>query len=121
MRTNTHPASHTLLYSQHPVDVPDGTEVVISNLPEQNILSLSHLGLMTPPSHPWFGRDGSYHTCDHYDSDSESYKRCKAGERDFYGEITRGNLEMGVVERIAFNPFYEALLEKVDRFIELAE
>src|SRR5690606_10024053 len=66
MAANAHPQSRTLLYSQHPVSVAANVDVVISNLPEQNILSLSHLGPMTPPSHPWFGLNGAYRSCGHY-------------------------------------------------------
>ncbi len=114
---NTHEASFTLLYTQYPVPVGARTQAVMSGTPGQGILSVSHLGLMTPPSHPYFGRDGAYRNCGHYVGDEASlYTRCKAGERDFYGEATPDNLARGVVERIAFNPWYERLLQDLEGF-----
>ena len=117
MASNTNPLSHTLLYSEEPLAEFSNTTIVSSNAPEQGILSLSHLGLMTPPSHPWFGRDGVYRNCSHYgDSENPQFVRCKNGERDFYGETTRENLAQGDVERIAFNPYYDAMLEQITNF-----
>jgi len=119
MRAESHPVSHTLLYSQHAVPPYPNTSIYDSNAPEQGVLSLSHLGLMTPPTHPHYGRDGAYRNCDaYYGSAPDSFARCKAGMRDFYGEITPENLAAGVIERIAFNPFYDDLLEEIELFIE---
>ena len=117
MASNTNPLSHTLLYSEEAIAEIPNTTIVSSNAPEQGILSLSHLGLMTPPSHPWFGRDGVYRNCSHYgNNENPLYVQCKNGERDFYGEATPGNLERGEVERIAFNPYYDAMLEQISSF-----
>jgi esterase/lipase len=117
MENNTHPASHTLLYSQYPYTANERTEVVISNAPAQRVLSVSHLGLMTPPEHPHYGRGGEYRNCGHYgDSENPLYVQCKSGRRAFYGEATEDNLSQGVLERIAFNPFYDELLLSLNSF-----
>jgi esterase/lipase len=117
MATNADPRSRTLLYSQFPWPPADRMEVATTYAPEQDVLSVSHLGLMTPPSHPHYGRDGVYRNCGHYGAASNPrFVRCKAGERDFYGETTGANLAQGVLERIAFNPFYEAMLDRLAHF-----
>jgi esterase/lipase len=121
MASNTHPASHTLLYSQYPYVGDERTEVVMSSAPVQRVLSVSHLGLMTPPSDPHYGRAGRYRNCGHYgDPESASYVQCKSGRRAFYGEATPDNLSQGLLERIAFNPFYDAMLDSMAEFLRSA-
>lgn len=121
MATNTHPASHTLLYTQYPYTGSERTDVVISNAPAQRVLSVSHLGLMTPPAHPHYGRGGEYRNCGHYgDTENPLYVQCKSGRRAFYGEATEDNLSQGVLERIAFNPFYDDLLVSMEEFFRSA-
>lgn len=117
MAENTHPDSLTLLYSQYPVQAPDRVQVFNSSDAESGVLSLSHLGVMTPPDHPWFGRNGAYRNCGHYDEGAESFAQCKAGQREYYGEATAENLNMGLVERIAFNPWYDAMLMSLENFL----
>lgn len=121
METNMHPASRTLLYSQYPYPERAATEIVSSSAAEQRVLSVSHLGLMTPPSHPHYGRGGEYRNCGHYgDAGNPLYVQCKSGRRAFYGEATADNLSQGVLERIAFNPFYEAMLASMLEFLQTA-
>lgn len=121
MARNTHPASRTLLYSQYPYPASGNIDVVISNAPEQRVLSVSHLGLMTPPSHPHYGRAGKYRNCGHYgDPENPLYVQCKSGRRAFYGEATADNLSQGLLERIAFNPFFDAMLESMQGFLRSA-
>ncbi|MDT8397293.1 MAG: alpha/beta fold hydrolase [Pseudomonadales bacterium] len=112
------PASTMLLYSQHPLAAGPNVKVYISKAPEQGVLSLSHLGLMVAPTDPYYGRNGVYKSCGHYATrEPENLRPCQAGQRDFYGEITAENLQQGVLERIAFNPFYTDLLADIDDFI----
>jgi esterase/lipase len=121
MESNTHPASRTLLYSQYRYTGKAGTEVVISNAPAQRVLSVSHLGLMTPPTHPHYGRGGAYRNCAHYgNQENELYVQCKSGRRAFYGEATEDNLSQGVLERIAFNPFYDEMVASMQDFLQTA-
>jgi esterase/lipase len=119
MAQQQHPASQTLLFSQHSIaNIPD---VVIHNsyAPEQGVLSVSHLGIMTPASHAEYGRDGAYRNCGHYyGQENTRWTECKAGQRDYYGEVNGENLQQGLIERIAFNPFYDELLVALDGFID---
>ena len=74
---------------------------------------------MTPANHPYYGRDGAYRYCGHYfGQPNDRFARCKGGERDFYGEPTDENLALGLIERIAFNPFYSEMIEELDLFLE---
>jgi alpha-beta hydrolase superfamily lysophospholipase len=117
MAENSDPDSMMLLYSQHPVAAADPVRVISSSAPESGVLSLSHLGLMTPPDHPWFGRDGAYRNCGHYEEGGDAFRQCKAGMRAWYGEATAENLATGIIERIAFNPWYEAMLGELDAWL----
>jgi esterase/lipase len=119
MDANTDPRSRILLYSQYPYAANDDkTRVVISNAPEQQVLSVSHLGLMTPGAHPHYGRGGAYRNCGHYgDTENPLFVQCKSGRRAFYGEATADNLSQGTLERIAFNPFYAEMLVAMEEFL----
>ena len=111
--------SHMVLYAQYDLPSYNRTSIIISNLPEQGIVSLGHLGLMTPPSHPHYGRNGAYRYCgQYYGEENDFFARCKSGDADFLGEATEENKARGVIERIAFNPFYDELLEELDLFIQ---
>ncbi len=118
MASQPHPENTTLLYSQHVVAPMTGVEVISSHLPDQGLLSLSHLGLMVSPEHPHYGRNGAYKSCGHYlGRDMEKFAACKAGQSEFLGETTRENLQAGTLERIAFNPFYDNMLQSLDTFL----
>lgn len=120
MAQNAEPRSRTLLYSQHAHPGGRNVDVVASHAPDQGVLSLSHLGLMIPPDDPHYGRDGAYRNCGHYESGNEvaMLASCQAGQRDYYGEPNAENSTQGVVERIAFNPWYPQLLQRIETFLD---
>jgi len=119
MQAQDNPLSFTVLYSQNRLPPYHRTRMVNSNDPANGILGMGHLGLMTPPDHPDYGRDGAYRYCGQYYGDgTDGFDRCKAGQRDFYGEATPENRELGLIERIAFNPFYDDMLAEISLFLE---
>lgn len=119
MQRNTNPLSRTVLYSQHAHPGAERVEVVPASDRDQDILSLSHLGLMTAPENPYYGRDGTYRNCGHYGSAANpDFIACKQGARDWYGETTAENRAEGVLERIAFNPYHAALMQKIQTFLQ---
>ena len=119
MQSLENPLSHTLLYAQHSLPPYNRTQVVNSNMPADGIISLGHLGLMTPPDHPHYGINGAYRYCGQYYGDgTDNFERCKAGERHFYGEATEENRGFGLIERIAFNPFFEDMLAEIRLFLD---
>lgn len=118
MQRNNNSASRTLLYSQHALAERDRVKVVPGADSEQGILSLSHLGLMNSSANSYYGRDGDYRNCGHYGASmTEAFTACKSGARDWYGETTSENRAAGVLERIAFNPYYEAMTQEVQAFL----
>jgi esterase/lipase len=119
MQRNTNAGSMTLLYSQHEHVGGERIKVVPATDRTQGILSLSHLGLMNSPANPYYGREGQYRNCGHYGSRANpAFVACKNGERAWYGETTEANRQAGVLERIAFNPYYEAMTQEVQAFID---
>lgn len=119
MARNRHPLSHTILYSQFPQEARARVTVVPATDRANGILSLSHLGLALPPDDPWFGRDGRYRSCGHYgNAGNPDFVRCRNGERDWYGETTPGNRESGLLERTAFNPRFDDMLQALERFTQ---
>jgi alpha-beta hydrolase superfamily lysophospholipase len=117
MAAQPHPASHTVLYSQADPGAIPGTSVYSSNYPETAILSFGHRGLIVPLYDPWYGWNGAWRDCGHYQLGQSDYTRCKAGERDYVAETTEENLQKGLVERIAFNPLFVDLLRDIDAFL----
>lgn len=119
MQRNTNPLSHTLLYSQHDYSSAAKLTVVPATNRDAGILSLSHLGLMTSPDNPYYGRDGAYRNCAHYGAAAGAdFAACKAGQRVWYGETTAENRQAGVLERIAFNPHYAAMTQSIMTFLD---
>lgn len=119
MQRNSNPRSLTLLYSQHGHSGSERIKVVPARDDDAGVLGVGHLGLMIPPANPWYGRDGSYRSCGHYGSDANpDFVACKNGERDWYGETTPENLQAGILERIAFNPYYESMLQEIQTFVD---
>jgi len=117
MAANAHPASRTLLFSQHELAAASGVTVISSHMPASKVLSITH-GVMIPLHDPEYGWDARWRDCSHYYStDSARYDACKAGGRDLLGEATRENLRQGVLERIGFNPWYFEMLAAIDAFI----
>lgn len=117
MAANTHPASRTLLFSQHQLAPANGVTVMSSHAPANGALSIAH-GVMIPLHDPEYGWDARWRDCSHYyRTDSALYETCKAGGRDLLGEATRENLQQGVLERIGFNPWYFEMLAEIDTFI----
>jgi alpha-beta hydrolase superfamily lysophospholipase len=118
MQRNRNDHSLTILYSQHEHAGSERLKVVAASDEARGILSLSHLGLMTSPANPYYGRDGQYRNCGHYGSAANpDFVACKNGGRAWYGETTAENRQAGVLERIAFNPYYEAMTQEVQAFL----
>lgn len=120
MGRNGNAASRTLLYSQQSFTPTDARVTV---LPAEDraagILGLSHLGPMTPPTNPYYGRNGAYRNCGHYGGAANpDFVACKQGRRDWYGETTAANRQQGLLERIAFNPYHESMTAELSAFLQ---
>lgn len=120
-----HPLQHTVLYTTHPEQFPPGIaeqqiELVNSVVPEQNILSSSHMAIVVPEDDPHYGAQGAYSNCIHYYPDEmEKYSACiKNPNSNLQGEITEKNLNLGIMRRLSYNPKFAQLKDSMRRFIE---
>jgi esterase/lipase len=95
-------------------------ELVSSVVPEQNIVSFSHLSILLPPEDRHYGVAGEYSNCLHYyPDDLEKYTACgRNAPPVLQGEVTEGNLRAGVMRRLAYNPHFAALEASMQKFIE---
>ena len=123
----THPGSRLVEYrrlAREGVD-PDDSRVryVNSFLPEQRIVSFSHLSIHVAPTHPHYGVAGDYRNCGQNSDDRspDAITRCLLALNPWRGE-TFGTVP-GVVPdpetmvRLTFNPRFGELLEEIDAFI----
>lgn len=117
--------SRTVVYYQRGSVLPDrflnkeNIIPIVSTIDEKNILSFSHLSLLHHMTNQWYGINGSYRNCLHYEKDSEDYTLCE-NLKHFsigWGENTKENLSKeGVMARITFNPMLEDLFFSMDQF-----
>ena len=121
IKSSPNPASRLVLYATEPKIVTPSprVETVCSLVPEQRILSSAHTAIVVPPEDAHYGIGGDYANCLHYyRSDSERYKRCWAEpDSTWQGELTRANLNTGVLRRLMYNPHFAELLESMKCFI----
>jgi len=89
-----------------------------SFLPEERIYDFSHLALTIPPDDPHYGVNGGYRNCHHYAGDPEKRRACRQDDSVWQGEVSRENLERGVMRRLSYNPLFGRLLHHLDRFLE---
>ena len=95
-------------------------ELVDSVVPEQRILSSSHMGIVLPADEAHYGFAGDYSNCIHYFSaHKEKYQVCMNNPAtDLQGELTEQNLKSGILRRLMYNPKFDALKTSMRRFIE---
>lgn len=107
--------------SRHLPGISDNSlELVNSVLPEQNIVSYSHLSILLPPEDPHYGRAGEYSNCLHYYPDApEKFAVCsRNAPAVLQGEVNEGRLFDGVMRRLTYNPHYAKLEASMRKFIE---
>ena len=109
-----------LFYSRRqPAGLPAESRVIHSVLPEKKVISSSHMAMIVAPDNPHYGEQGQYAFCHHYyRADAEKYTRCKQFREDCLGEITLQTGPRQVLRRLTWNPWYDELLQELDRFID---
>ena len=116
-----HPANRLVLYTTDPDRFAGSPriEAVNSVVPEQRILSSAHTAIVVAPDDAHYGIDGNYANCLHYyRSDPKRYKTCRAEpETAWQGELTRHNLNAGILRRLMYNPHFAALEASMRHFI----
>jgi esterase/lipase len=106
---------------RHLSGIPESrVELVNSVVPEQNIVSFSHLSILLPPEDGHYGVAGEYSNCLHYyPNDREKYAVCRRNAPPaLQGEVTDKNLRAGVMRRLAYNPHFTALEASLRKFLE---
>jgi len=95
-------------------------EFVNCVLPDQRIVSSSHAAIVLPPTDPHYGRNGDYAACAHYfPREMQNYWMCTEDpESCLLGELTRENLQRGVLRRLTYNPKFDALKAEMKLFID---
>jgi esterase/lipase len=121
LATAPHPANQLVLYTTNPEEFSGlpSVEAVNSTLPEQRILSSAHTAIVIAPEDAHYGIGGDYANCLHYyRSAPEKYKSCWAEpEVAWQGELTRRNLNAGILRRLMYNPHFAALETSMRHFI----
>lgn len=112
--------SQLILYSSLR-DSRSGGRIRIQNsyLPEQRITSLSHVAIQGSPENPYYGKQGEYRMCNWYSDDEKLFSACKKGNDIWFGE--KGKLlkdKSASGARVSWNPFFDNLMEDIDRFVQ---
>ncbi len=125
MARTRHACSKLVYYTKDPRQQLPGiderrVELVSSVLPEQHIVSYSHLSVLLPPDDPHYGLSGEYSNCLHYYPDElEKFAICR---RNFpavlQGEATKSSLRAGIMRRLTYNPHFSDLKASMKKFIE---
>jgi len=120
-----HPSSKLVIYSTKPENFtsdipPEKLELVNSVVPEQKILSSSHMSIVLPADDTHYGTAGEYSSCAHYyPGDMEKYTACiKHPEHAWQGELIERNLKAGTLRRLMYNPNFAELQVSIRRFID---
>ena len=120
-----HPSSRLVYYKSDPSVPPPGiegnkVETVGSVVPEQHIVSFSHLSVVLPQDDEHYGRHGEYSNCQHYyPEDLDKYNACIGKSQNIsQGEVTEKNLAAGIMRRLMYNPHFNELEISMQRFID---
>jgi esterase/lipase len=102
-----HPSKRMLLYGTGTKALPTQVERISSVLPDQRVISSAHTAIVIPPDDPHYGAQGDYASCGHYFGKGEKYRLCKNRKEDLLGEVSRENLQKGIIRRLTYNPHYD--------------
>ncbi|KZN46547.1 alpha/beta hydrolase [Pseudoalteromonas luteoviolacea] len=106
------------LYANNQVAVSDGIAVTqVSQL--EKIKDMSHVGLLMPPEHPYYGETGHYRHCGSYFEDNNAYAACKNAKNVSFGEHHAENKAADTpLARATFNPDYTGMITQLTAFLD---
>ncbi|OCQ19178.1 hypothetical protein A7985_20795 [Pseudoalteromonas luteoviolacea] len=106
------------LYANNQVAVSDSIAVTqVSQLAE--VVDMSHVGLLLPPEHPYYGKQGHYRHCGSYFEDDDAYSACKAAKNITFGEHHAQNkATYKPLARVTFNPDYTGMMAQLFAFLD---
>ncbi len=122
---NTNPDKrHLILYHQNnlPENLINKKNLypIKSSMEEKKILNLSHVAISNNTQNIWYGKNGKYRNCLHYQKEknkNQNYDLCKSSNTINYGEVNKNNLEKGIMVRLTFNPFIDKLFSDLGNFL----
>jgi esterase/lipase len=147
-RTRANARSRLLLYARDPDDPTvrrwrsdERVDVVASSLPERGVADFAHVSLPVSPRNPHYGERGDYVNCLHYEVPDDAEAAAKLCQcvlpamrapscreiavqnrpRVLYGENSAKNLRDGIVRRLTYNPLFDDLLRRIERFLDTVE
>lgn len=92
----------------------DVTEVTTLN----GVIDMSHIGLLNPPDHPYYGKAGVFRNCDTYLDDITAFTHCKTTDTPHFGERSQANLAAHTpLIRVSFNPDYDPMTAQLVTFL----
>ncbi|MCG7537443.1 alpha/beta fold hydrolase [Pseudoalteromonas sp. OOF1S-7] len=118
----THTAPLALrVYAPTPIAaLPDSinvTEVAMLD----GVIDMSHIGLLNPPEHTYYGATGIFRNCDAYLDDTAAFTDCKTTDKPYFGERSEVNLaQHRPLVRVSFNPDYDPMLTQLITFLHKA-
>ncbi|MFC3034539.1 alpha/beta hydrolase [Pseudoalteromonas fenneropenaei] len=82
------------------------------------IKGMSHIGIIQPVNHSYYGAQATYRSCGGYLSDLTQYQKCKTAPETTFGERTPQHMQdYFPLQRLTFNPSYPQLLENISVFL----
>ncbi|TMP23107.1 esterase [Pseudoalteromonas rubra] len=85
------------------------------------VIDMSHIGMLNPPDHPYYGRAGTFRNCDSYLEDIVAFTHCKTTEKPYFGERSATNLaQHAPLVRVSFNPDYDPMVAQLLQFLDRA-
>lgn len=119
IRRAQHPASTLVWYSTKPI-TQSKVQWVDSAIPAQNILSGAHTAVVMSPEDRHYGAQGEYKNCLHYHGDDDQhYVACSKPEQEAnLGEVSKQNLQQGLLRRLTFNPHYVEMEASMQKFLK---
>ncbi|AZZ96601.1 alpha/beta fold hydrolase [Pseudoalteromonas sp. R3] len=106
------------VYAPKPIaTLPDSISVTaVSAL--DDVIDMSHIGMLNPSDHPYYGKAGSFRNCDSYLEDIAAFTHCKTTEKPYFGERSAANLtQYTPLVRVSFNPDYDPMVLQLIQFL----
>ncbi|WP_105166564.1 alpha/beta hydrolase [Pseudoalteromonas sp. T1lg23B] len=125
-RDSQQPSTHSLLYygnaNAAKTQLPAGYNILspqCNHLACDTIIDMSHIGVLQPAEHPYYGWQGTYRSCSGYLEQLPKYLKCKTHPSPLLGERTAQNTSHDVpLQRLTFNPAYDDFVAHLITFFD---
>ncbi|WP_063368024.1 alpha/beta hydrolase [Pseudoalteromonas luteoviolacea] len=114
----THRAPLALrLYANNPIELDQ--RIALTRIDKlDKVIDMSHVGLLIPQHHPYYGEQGAYRHCGSYFTDATAYQACKSAQQITFGEHHSTNKATHTpLARVTFNPDYTGLVKQLREFL----